>query len=199
MQVLDEVEHLGLCATGAVYHAVNLLTHTIEHLLDDRGIGARGAEDKFAGIEGTALNGVGKMKPTTINEVLGHCVIVGLGILLCQILGEDIMTSRCQAIGTHTTVVFLLVGSLSETGKTNDNIAGCDVGIVDDIGALHTAGNRRIDDDGACQVTDIGRLAACSIDTDTHLTQFGHQFVVAIDDGTNDFARDEHLVATDGR
>ena len=126
-------------------------------------------------------------------------MIVGLGILLSQILGEDIMTSRCQAIGTHTTVVFLLVGSLSETCKTNDNIAGCDVGIVDDIGAFHTAGDRRIDDDGACQIADISSLATCSIDTDTHLTQFGHQFVIAIDDGADDFARDEHLVTPDGR
>ena len=88
---------------------------------------------------------------------------------------------------------------MSETCKTNDDIACCDVGIVDDIGALHTASDRGIDDDGACQVTNIGRLATCSIDTDTHLTQFGHQFVVAIDDGADDFTRDEHLVTPDGR
>ena len=109
------------------------------------------------------------------------------------------MTSRGQAIGTHTTVVFLLVGGLSETCKTNDDIACCDVGIIDDIGALHSASDRGIDDDGACQVADIGRLATCSIDTNTHLTQFGHQFVVAIDDGADDFTRDEHLVTPDGR
>ena len=139
------------------------------------------------------------MEPTAVNEVLGHCMIVGLGIFLRQILGENIMTSRSQTVGAHTTVVFLLVGGLSETCKTDDDIACSDIGIVDDIGALHSASDRGIDDDGACQVADISCLATCSIDTNTHLTQFGHQFVVAIDDGTNDFARDEHLVAPDSR
>ena len=109
------------------------------------------------------------------------------------------MTCRRQAIGTHTAVVFLLVGGLPIAGEAHNDIACSNVGIVDHILALHAAGNGGIDDDGARQVAHIGCLAARAIHPDAHGTQFGHQLVVAVDDGADHLTGNQQLVATDGR
>ena len=56
--VVDEMQYLGLCATGAVYHSVNLRTELVEQLLDDRCVGAGGREDELASIDGGAVDGI---------------------------------------------------------------------------------------------------------------------------------------------
>ena len=48
--VAYEVQHLGLCAAGAVYHAVDFGTKRVEQLLHYRGVGAGGGEDELSGI-----------------------------------------------------------------------------------------------------------------------------------------------------
>ena len=74
-----------------------------------------------------------------------------------------------------------------------------DIGIVDDIAALHAAGDGRVHDDGAYQVAHIGCLTTCGIDADSHLTQLSQEFVGAVDDGGDDLTGNEFLVASDGR
>ena len=54
-------------------------------------------------------------------------------VFLSEILGENIVASRGESVAAHTAVVLLLVCSLTCGGKTYDNVARTDVGIVDDI------------------------------------------------------------------
>ena len=126
-------------------------------------------------------------------------MIVALRIVLSEILGEYIVAGRGQTVATHTAVVLLLVSSLTGRRKTYDNIAWADVGIVDDIAALHAAGYGRVNDDGTNQVAYIGSLTAGRIDAYTHLAHLVEQVVGTIDDSRDHLARDEHLVAADGR
>ena len=73
------------------------------------------------------------------------------------------MTSTCQSVRTHTAIVLFLVSSLSERSKTYDNVARTDVGIVDNVLALHTASHSRVDNDSAYKVANVGCLATGSI------------------------------------
>ena len=125
-------------------------------------------------------------------------MVVGLGVLLGEVLAEDIVAGGGESVAAHATVVFVLVGGLTEAGEAHDDVARADVGVVDDIAALHAAGDGGIDDDGADEVAHVGRLAAGGIDADAHLAQLTQEFVGAVDDGADDFAGDEHLVAPDG-
>ena len=61
-------------------------------------------------------------------------------VFLSEILGENIVASRGESVAAHTAVVLFLVCSLTCRGKTYDNVARTDVGIVDDIAAFHSAG-----------------------------------------------------------
>ncbi len=126
-------------------------------------------------------------------------MVVALRIVLCEILGEYIVAGRSQTVATHTAVVLLLVSSLTSRRKTYDHITRADVGIVDDVAALHAAGYGRVNDDGTNQVAYIGSLAAGRIDADTHLAHLVEQVVGTVDDSRDHLARDEHLVTADGR
>ena len=75
----------------------------------------------------------------------------------------------------------------------------CNVCIVDYIAALHAACNGAVDNDGAHKVAHVGCLTTCCIYAHTHFAEFGKQFVGSVDDGRNDLARNEQLVAADGR
>ena len=126
-------------------------------------------------------------------------MVVALGELLGQVFGEDIMASRGQAVAAHAAIVALLVGGLSRGTETHYDVARADVGVVDDVAPAHAAGHGRIDDDRPHEVADVGRLATCGPNTYPHLAHLSQQVVRAVDDGRDDFARDEHLVASDGR
>lgn len=76
MEVLDEVQHLGLCAARAVYHAMNLMTHCIEHLLYDGSVGTGWAEHQLASIEWRTLDSIGQLQATTVDKFLWHGMIV---------------------------------------------------------------------------------------------------------------------------
>ncbi len=108
------------------------------------------------------------------------------------------MASRSKAVRTHATIIFLLIGCLSIASKTYDHIACLNVGIIDHIATFHTASNRTIDNDCTSQVTDISSLTACTIDTNTHIAQLLHQFIVSIDDGADYLSRNKHLVTANG-
>ena len=125
-------------------------------------------------------------------------MVIRLGVFPGKILGEDIMAGRSQAIRAHAAVVALLVGGLSCAGKTYNDVARADVGIVDNVSTLHAAGYRRVYDDGTYQVADICRFTSSGPDADAHVAQFVQQFVGTVDDGRDDLARYKHLVTADG-
>ena len=109
------------------------------------------------------------------------------------------MTGTGQTVAAHTAVVFFFVSSLSATAQTDDHVARTDVRIVDHIAAFHTAGHGRVNDNGAHQVAYVGSFTAGCVDAYTHFSHFGQQLVGAVDDGADYFARNQHLVSSDGR
>ena len=125
-------------------------------------------------------------------------MVVALRIFLGQILGEDIVAGGGQAVAAHAAVVLLLIRGLTITCKAHDDVARTNLCVVYHVAALHAAGHGAVHDDGAYQVAHVGRLAACGIDAHAHLAQFGQQFVCAVDDGGDDLARHQQLVAPDG-
>ena len=124
-----EMEHLRLGTSRAMHHAVNLGAKLVEQALDDGSIGAGRRENELAHIgegEGLRLGRnkrdgfrcgirdiVGEAILAAVDEVVGHSVVEALGILLGQILGEDIVAGRGEAVGAHASVVAMLVGGLT--------------------------------------------------------------------------------------
>ena len=194
-----EVQNLGLGTTCAVNHTVNLWAKLIQELLDYWGIGTGRSEYQLAGVDRRTLNLIGQLILAAVNQLVWHCVVVALRIVLCEILGEYIVAGRSKSVATHTAVVLLLVCSLTCRRKTYDYIAWTDVGIVDNIAALHAAGYGRVNDDGTNQVAYISSLTAGRIDADTHFAHLVEQVIGTVDDSRDYLARDEHLVAADGR
>ena len=196
--VTNEMQHLRLGATGAVDHSVDLRTQLVEELLDDGGIGTCRGEDELAGIDGDAVDSVGEFVLTTVDEVVGDSMVIALGIFCGKVFGKDIMTGTRQTVAAHAAIIAVLVGSLTGGGEADDDITGTDVGIIDDILTLHTAGNGGVDDDRTYEVADISRLTASWPDADAHATELGEELIGAVDDGRDDFSRDKHLVTADG-
>ena len=198
VDVLDEVHDFGLGTSRAVHHAVDGGPHLVEHLLDDGGVGARGAKDEFAGVDGASRDAVGEAEASGVDQVVGDGGVVGLGVFLRDVFGEDVVAGAGESVASHSAVVFSLVGRLAEGGEAYDDVARPDVGVVDDVGSAHTARDGAIDDDCADEVADVGRLAARGVDAHTHLSELCEELVGAVDDGADYFAGDEHLVAPDG-
>ena len=48
-----------------------------------------------------------------IHQVVGYGVVVAFGVLLCQVLGKDVVAGGGQSVGAHAAVVAMLVGGLS--------------------------------------------------------------------------------------
>ena len=197
----------------------------VDDLLDDGGIGTGRREHKLADGQPRAFrpslllvlssllpvlsgalrhcrrerNGISQLIFPAIYELLGHLVVVALGIALGQVLGEDVVAGGGQAVAAHAAVVAVLVGGLSRRREADDDVARTDVGIVYDVAAAHAARDGGVDDDGAHQVAHVGRLAAGGPDADAHASHAGKEVVGALNDGRNDLAGDEQLVAPDGR
>ena len=110
-------------------------------------------------------------------------MVVGLRVFLCEVFAEHVVAGRGKSVAAHAAVVFVLVCGLSEAGEADDDVAGADVGVVDNVTALHAASDGAIDDNGADEVAHVGRLAACAVDADAHLAQLGHELIRAVDDG----------------
>ena len=193
-----KVQHFGLCAARAVYHAVYFGTHLVEQTLDDGSIGASGGEHQAAGVERCALNGVGESVRSAVDKFLGHGLVVAFGIFLGQVFGKHVVACRGETVGTHAAVVLRFVGGLAAGGEAHDDVAGTDIGVVDDVAALHAAGDGAVDDDGAHEVAYVGRFAPRGVNADAHVAHLLQKFVGAVDDGGDDLAGDEHLVAADG-
>lgn len=108
------------------------------------------------------------------------------------------MAGAGQSVASHTAVIFFFVSGLSVRSQTDNDVTRTDIGVVDDIGALHAASHGRVYDNGTDQVAYIGSLAAGGINAYSHITKLGKQFVRSVDDGRNDFSGNEQFVASDG-
>ena len=89
--VAHKMEHLGLCPTGAVHHTVNLRTQGIKQLLHYRRIRTRWREYQFTRIQRRALYSIGQFQCPTVNQFLGHSLVIALRVLLSQVFAEHIM------------------------------------------------------------------------------------------------------------
>jgi len=197
--VTYEMEHLGLGSARTMHHTVNLRTQFVEQTLDDRGVGAGGGEDQLSHRQPlNAIKLLVQQVLSAIDQFVGYGVVVALRVFLCEIFGKDVVAGTCESVGPHTSVVAVFIGGLTCGGKTHDDVSRTNVGIVDDVAAFHAASHGRVHDDGAYQVAHVGSLATCGIDANTHFAQFCQQLVGTINDGGNDVAGNEHLIAADG-
>ena len=126
-------------------------------------------------------------------------MVIALWIFLSQILCEDIVAGTCQSVAAHATIVLMLISSLPRGTETHNDITRTDVGIVDDILALHAASDSGVNDDGTYQIADICSFTTGCIYAYTHFTEFGQQFICSVDDGRNHFSWYKQLVTADGR
>ena len=110
--VADEMQHLGLCASCAVYHTVDIGTHLVEHLPDYGSIGAGGREDKLTGIHRGAFHCLVEAIGTAIYQLVWYGMVVSLGIFLCNVFREHVVTCRGESVAAHTSVVSCFIGSL---------------------------------------------------------------------------------------
>ena len=122
-----------------------------------------------------------------VGEQVVHLIMAAVEILLVgrevdgfwvflQIVGaEQVMPGTCQAIAADARVCKSLVLGLTGGGETDDGEAGLDVGVIDDIGAIHDDDGAGIDGNGACQVADIGRFAPAAVDADPVFTECGEE------------------------
>ena len=85
------------------------------------------------------------------------------------------MTCTCQAIATHTAVIFFFISSLSVRSQTYDNVSRTDICIVNYISTFHAACHCTVDNNSTNQVTNIGSFTSCCINTYSHFSQFGKQ------------------------
>ena len=109
------------------------------------------------------------------------------------------MSSRSQPIAPHPSIVGGLIRGLPEGSQPNNDITSLNMSVVDDITALHAAGDRTIYDDRTYEVTDVSRLTTRSIDTNTLSTKLSKELLSTVDNRSDDLTRDEMLVAPNRR
>ena len=198
VEFVDEVQHFGLGAAAAVYHAADVCAVLVEYAPDDRGVGAGGGEDHFACIHSGYFGGVGESPRAAVDYVLWQVVVVAHGVLRGIEFGKDVVACRGEAVAAHAAVVLCFVGGLAVGGKAYDDVAGVNVRVVDDIGAAHTCGDGRVGNDGANKVAHVGGFAPCEVDAYAEVAHLLQELFGAVNDGADYFAGDEVFVAADG-
>ena len=198
VQVVDEVEYLGLCAAAAVNHATDVGAVLVEYASDDWGIGAGGGEYHFAGVYSGYFGGVGETAVAAVYYIVGQIVIVAHGVVLGVVFGKYVVAGGGEAVAAHAAVVLVFVGGLAVGGKAYDDVSSVDVGVVDDVGAAHAGGYGGVDNDGADQVAYVCCFAPGKVDAYAEVAHLLQEFFGAVDDCADDFAGYEVLVAADG-
>ena len=198
VHAVDKMQHFGLRAARAVHHSVDGGAQFVEQALDNRRIGACGRQNQFASVQRRAFDLVGEFQAAAVNQFVGHGSVVTLGVFLRQIFCKHVVAGACQSVAAHTAVVFLLVGGLTERCKAHNHVARADVGVVDDVGAAHTAGHSAVDNDGAHQVAHVRRLAARQHNVDTHVAHRLAELFGTVDNRRDNLARHQLFVAADG-
>lgn len=198
VDVVDEVEHFGLCAAAAMHHAVDLAAQLPEHFDDDGRIGARWGQHQLACVDGRSGYGVGQATFAGIDKPRGDVAVVGLGIFYSVVFVEDVVTGGRQAVAAHAAVVFVFVGGLAEGSEAYNDIACLDVLIVDYIAAPHAADDGAIDNDGFYEVTQVGSFPTGADDVQAVAAQHGQYLFRAFDDRSDYFAWNEVFIAANG-
>jgi len=80
------------------------------------------------------------------------------------------VSSRCQAVAAHAAVVRGFVSALSVRGQADNDIAGADMGVVDDVCSFHSTGDGAVNDDGPDKVAHVGCFTTGAVYTDTHVS-----------------------------
>ena len=111
--VAHEVQHLGLCAAGAVHHSMNLRTKGIEQLLHYRSVCAGGGENQLSGIQRTALYAICQFQSAAVDQLFGYGLVIAFGVFLGEVLGKYVVACRSQSVAAHAAVVLFLVSGLS--------------------------------------------------------------------------------------
>ena len=109
------------------------------------------------------------------------------------------MPGRGQTVAAHAAVVLVFVGSLSERGETYDRAAGSDMRVIDHVASAQSGRDGAVDDDRAHQIAHVGRLAARRAYLETLIAHLLKELFRAVDDGRDDLAGDQVLVAPDRR
>lgn len=117
--------------------------------------------------------------------------------MLRQRFREHIVAGAGQSVMLYTAVIFFVSG-FSVRSQTDNNVTRTDIGVVDDIGALHAASHGRVYDNGMDQVAYIGSPAAGGINAYSHNNEARQQSVRSVDDGRNDFSGNEQFAVSDG-
>ena len=105
MEVVDEVQYLGLGTSAAVYHAVDFGPVSIKDATHDGCIGACGRKDHASGINVSHFGGVGQALLAAVDHLARQVGVVALGEVLGIKLAEDIVACRSEAIAAHAAVV----------------------------------------------------------------------------------------------
>ena len=136
MFAADEMHHLGLGASRAVNHSVDLSAHFGKDLLDDRSIRARGRQDELARSQTGVLNRSVEASGAGIDEIVRNGRIEAFGVAFGYIFGEYVVARRGKSVASHSSVVLFLIRSLAERCEADYDVAGGDVGVVGHIGAI---------------------------------------------------------------
>ena len=174
---------------------MDLRSEGIQQFPDYRSICTCRRKHKLAGIKWRALHLVSKLQAAAVHQVLRHCLVIALRILLRKIFREDIMAGRGKSVAAHSSVVFLFICSLSVRCQSHNHISRAYVCVVYDVAALHAAGHSRINNDCTDKVTHICSLTACGIYSHTHFAKFREKFIRAVYYRADDFTRHKKLVA----
>ena len=185
-----EANALGLAATRAVDHAMDAFAGFGEKFLDNGRVGASRTQQGLAHRHVRVGEQVVHLVRAAIEVLLIGREVDGFRVFLQVVGAEQVMPGTGQAIAADAGVCKSLVIGLAGGGETDDGEAGLDVGVIDDIGAIHDDDGAGIDGDGACQVADIGRFAPAAVDADPVFTECSEEVFGARNQLAECFARD---------
>ena len=121
VQLVNEMQYLGLGTATAMDDAVDLLTEVLQNRDHQRGVGAGGREDEFTYINTWDFGGVGEFVGTGIDQVIRDAMVVALVVFLGQIMVQHVVARRGKAVAAHAAVVAVLVGGLSVGSEGHDD------------------------------------------------------------------------------
>ena len=94
VQLVDEVQHLGLGTAAAVYHTVDFWAGFVKYAANDGSVGAGGREDHLAGIDASHFCGVCQTFAAAIYHFVGQTIVETFRELLGIVFSEDVVACR---------------------------------------------------------------------------------------------------------
>ena len=91
MQSLDEMQHFGLAAARAVYHAVEVVPVVAQYLFDDRGVGPCRGEHQFTHGQILTRHLVGEFVFPGVDQIRRNVVVETLWVFRGQVVGKYVV------------------------------------------------------------------------------------------------------------